>query len=373
VTFSTRERRLLVALVVLAIVFLALQIAAVVGTAVARIADVLLIFIAAWAFAYVLAPLVDRLDRRTALNRTGAVLVVYAGIAVVLAGVLALALPAFADQLAGFAARTPEYTERADRAVLDFQNGLAARGVHLNIVDVYDALPGRLGEAAGRFAADALGFVSAIATVLFNVLLVLIIAFVMLIDGEALWRRMIAPLSRPLQSEAELFRVSADRAFGGFVRGSLLLGLIYGTGTFAILAALGVPFSGVLAVFSGLVVVIPIFGPLLAMVPALAITALGATDRLLYVFGLIVLFQQVALNVIGPRIMSRSIGIHPLFIFGALLLGSRIAGFWGVLLAMPIAGIIGTFVRYGLEVTQGHRRRTDAAAIMDDPPAEAAR
>ena len=72
-TLSKRERRLLVALVVLAIVFLALQIAATVWVAVARIADVVLIFIAAWAFSYMLAPLVDRIDRRTPLNRTGAV------------------------------------------------------------------------------------------------------------------------------------------------------------------------------------------------------------------------------------------------------------------------------------------------------------
>ncbi len=367
-TLSKRDRRLLYALVVLAIVFLALQIAAAIWVAVARIADVVLIFIAAWAFSFILAPLVDRLDRRTALNRTGAVLLVYAGIAIVLAGVLALLLPAFADQLAGFAERAPDYTARSARAVVEFQEGLAGRGLRLNVVDVYNALPGRIGEAAGTFAADALGLVSATATVLFNVLLVLIIAFVMLIDGDALWQRLVAPLSRPLQSEAELFRVSADRAFGGFVRGSLLLGLIYGTGTFAILAGLGVPFSGVLAVFSGLVVVIPIFGPVLAMIPALAITALGATDRLPFVLILIVLFQQVALNVIGPRIMSRTIGIHPLFVFGALLLGSRIAGFWGVLLAMPLAGMLGTFVRYGLEVTQGRRRRTDAAGIMDEPP-----
>lgn len=359
-------------LVVLAIVFLALQIAGTVWVAVARIADVVLIFIAAWAVSYLLAPLVDRLDRRTPLNRAGAVLVVYAGIAVVLAGLLALALPAFADQLAGFAARTPEYTARSERAVTEFQDALAARGLRVNLVDIYDALPGRLGEAVSAFAADALGVVSATATVLFNVLLVLIIAFVMLIDGEALWRRIVAPLPRALRSEAELFRASADRAFGGFVRGSLLLGLIYGIGTFVILTGLGVPFSSVLAVFSGLIVIVPIFGPVLAMIPALAITALGPADRFLFVFVLIVLFQQVAFNVIGPRIMARSIGIHPLFVFGALLLGSRLAGFWGVLLAMPIAGILGTFVRYGVEVTQGRRRRTEAAGLMNDPPVEEA-
>lgn len=371
-TLSRRERRLVVILVVLGIVFLALQIAATLWVAIGRIADVLLIFIAAWAVSYLLAPLVDRLDRRTPLDRTGAVLLVYAGIAVILAGVLALALPAFAEQLSGFATRAPDYSARAGQAVVDFQDDLRTRGIRVNIVDVYDALPGRLAEAAGTFAADALGLVSATATVLFNVLLVLIIAFVMLIDGDALWRRLVAPLSKPLQSEAELFRASADRAFGGFVRGSLLLGLIYGAGTFLILAGLGVPFSGVLAVFSGLVVVIPIFGPVLALVPALAITALGATDRFLFVIILIVGFQQVALNVIGPRIMSRSIGIHPLFVFGALLLGSRLAGFWGVLLAMPLAGIIGTFVRYGVEVTQGRRRRTDAAGIMDEPAVQEA-
>jgi len=371
VTLSRRERRLVFALVILAIVFLALQIASAVWVAIARIADVLLIFIAAWAVSYLLAPVVDRLDRRTGLNRTGAVLVVYAGIAVMLAGLLALVLPAFADQLTGFATRSPEYTALAGRAVVDFQSDLAARGIRMNVVDIYDALPGRLAEAAGTFAADALGVVSATATVLFNVLLVLIIAFVMLIDGDAVWRRVVAPLPKPLQSEAELFRASADRAFGGFIRGSLLLGLIYGTGTFVILAALGIPFSGILAVFSGLVVVIPIFGPVLAMVPAIAITALGATDRLFFVLILIVLFQQVALNVIGPRIMARSIGIHPLFVFAALLLGSRLAGFWGVLLAMPIAGILGTFIRYGIEVTQGRRRRTDAAGIMDEPAEEA--
>jgi predicted PurR-regulated permease PerM len=76
------------------------------------------------------------------------------------------------------------------------------------------------------------------------------------------------------------------------------------------------------------------------------------------------------LNLIGPRLMSEVIGIHPLFVFLAILLGARIAGFWGVLLAMPIAGIANTFMRYGLEVARGRRARTEAHLIEEAAPRE---
>src|SRR5207247_1029539 len=85
--------------------------------------------------------------------------------------------------------------------------------------------------------------------------------------------------SPELRSEAELLRQSADRSFGGFIRGSLILGVIYGVATLAILVALGVPFAGVLAVFSGLTMIIPFFGPIIAEIPVLVVTLRGAPAR----------------------------------------------------------------------------------------------
>jgi len=206
----------------------------------------------------------------------------------------------------------------------------------------------------------------------FDLLLVLIIAFLMLLDGDALWNTFTGMLSEALRSEAELLRMSTDRSFGGFIRGSLILGVIYGLATLLILVAFSVPFSSVLAVSSGLFVVIPFFGPILALVPVLVITLLGAPGTLLPVAILSILLQQVMLNVVSPRIMSKSIGIHPIFVFFSLLLGSKIAGFWGVLLGVPVAGVINTFIRYAVEVNSGRRRRTEAAALMEDAPIEAA-
>ena len=369
---STRERQLITTLVVLLIVLATFQILADLTDVLSRVADVVIIFVAAWALSYLLSPLVNRIDQRTILNRALSVVVVYIGIAIVLAGTLALAVPGLVGQLNDLIVRAPEYGDRAAREVVALQLRLEQAGLPVNVTDLYGQVPAKISQIAGSIAADALGFVSATASVLFNFTLVLIIAFIMLIDGDALWRRFIAALSPELRSEAELLRQSADRSFGGFIRGSLILGLIYGVATLLILVPLGVPFAGVLAVLSGLTMIIPFFGPIIAEIPVLAVTLLGAPDVFIWVLVLTIALQQVVLNVIGPRIMSSAIGIHPIFVFLALLLGSRIAGFWGVLLAMPVAGIINTFVRYGFQVAQGRRGRTEASSLIEESDAAAA-
>jgi predicted PurR-regulated permease PerM len=369
---STRERQLITTLVVLLIILATFQILADLTDALSRVADVVIIFVAAWAVSYLLSPLVNRIDQRTILNRALSVVVVYIGIAFVLAGTLALVVPGLVSQLNDLIVRAPEYGDRAAREVVALQQRLEGAGLPVSVTDLYGQVPAKLSQIAGSIAADALGFVSATANVLFNFTLVLIIAFIMLIDGDQLWRRFIAALSPELRSEAELLRQSADRSFGGFIRGSLILGLIYGVATLAILVPLGVPFAGVLAVLSGLTMIIPFFGPIIAEVPVLAVTLLGAPEVFLWVLVLTIALQQIVLNVVGPRIMSNAIGIHPIFVFLALLLGSRIAGFWGVLLAMPVAGIINTFVRYGFQVAQGRRGRTEASTLIEESDAAAA-
>ncbi|MEK6208496.1 MAG: AI-2E family transporter [Chloroflexota bacterium] len=369
---STRERQLLTTLVVLLIILATFQLLSYVTDALSRVADVVIIFVAAWAVSYLLAPLVNRIDERTILNRALSVVVVYIGIAFVLAGTLALAVPGLVSQLNDLIVRAPEYGDRAAREVIALQQRLEAAGLPVNVTDLYGQVPAKLSQIAGSIAADALGFVSATANVLFNATLVLIIAFIMLIDGDRLWQRFLGALTPELRSEAELLRQSADRSFGGFIRGSLILGVIYGVATLIILVALGVPFAGVLAVFSGLTMIIPFFGPIIAEIPVLAVALLGAPDVFIWVVVLTIILQQLVLNVIGPRIMSNAIGIHPIFVFLALLLGSRIAGFWGVVLAMPVAGVINTFVRYGFQVAQGRRARTEASTLMDEADAASA-
>ncbi len=331
---------------VLLALYLGMAVFAQAWRAIAEVADVVLIFVAAWALSYLLSPIVQRLDSATVLNRTLSVVVVYIGIAIVLAAAGALLIPALSGQLTDLATRAPEYGDRAAAAVVSLQATLASIGINADIAGLYGSLPVRIGDIAGSYASNIVGVISATAGVFFNLTLVLIIAFLMLIDGDALWQRFVAALPAGRRGEAELLRESADRSFGGFIRGSLLLGTIYGIATFLVLVVFRVPFAGVLATFSGLTMIIPFFGPIIAIVPVIAVAAVGAGDRLLWVFLAMLVLQQILLNVVSPRIMSRNIGIHPIFVFLALLLGAKLAGFWGVVLAMPLAGVLNTFAQY---------------------------
>ena len=372
VRLSAREHQLLQVLVVLAILYLAIQVFAFGWIAVAQVADVILIFVAAWALAYLLSPLVNRIDARTPLNRTLSVVVVYIAIALVLTLIGLLVVPPLVAQLNDLVTRGPEYGERASQLAASVQATLERIGIRVDLATFYGTLPQRFGDLAAAYAADILGVVSATAAVFFNVSLILIIAFLMLNDGDTMWHRFTRALSPELASEAELLRHSADRSFGGFIRGSLILGLIYAVATIVILVPLGVPYAGVLALVSGLTMIIPFFGPIIAMIPVIAVTFVGAPDRLLIVFILVLAVQQVLLNVVGPRIMSRSIGIHPIFVFLALLLGAKLAGFWGVFLAVPVAGIINTFLRYTYELAAGRRTRVQASTLIEEREARAA-
>jgi len=357
------DRQLLRVVGVLLAIYLAMQVFAQAWSAVGTVADVLLIFVVAWAVAYLLAPLVRRIDERTPLNRTLSVVVVYIGLAIVIVGGLSVVLAPLTQQAADLVQRAPDYAERSTQAVLAVQTTLNDIGVHVDLTELYGTLPQRLGAIAGSYASDIFGVVSATAGVFFNLTLVLIIAFLMLIDGDSLWRSFILRLPIDRRREAELFRESADRSFGGFIRGSLLLGAIYGIATLIILVVFGVPFAGVLSIVSALTVIIPFFGPIIAMLPVFGVTAVAAGDRLLWVVIATLVLQQVALNVISPRIMSKSIGIHPLFVFFSLLLGAKVAGFWGVVLAMPIAGILNAFVQYTYDRVSGPPAVADEALV----------
>ena len=107
---STRERQLITTLVVLLIVLATFQILADLTEVLSRVADVLIIFVAAWAVSYLLSPLVTQIDQRTVLNRALSVVVVYIGIAFVLAALLALAVPGLVAQLNDLVTRAPSST-----------------------------------------------------------------------------------------------------------------------------------------------------------------------------------------------------------------------------------------------------------------------
>ena len=169
-----------------------------------------------------------------------------------------------------------------------------------------------------------------------------------------------------LRSEAELLRYSADRSFGGFLRGQLILGFAYGVIVLIAFLILGLPFAVLLAVSSGLLMVIPFFGAIIATFPPVLVALTQSLELAVGTFIAVAVIQNVMTNFVGPRLMAQTVGIHPLLVFAALLVGARVAGLWGVFLALPIAGILNVFARYALEVASGRRARTEASRMLSE-------
>ena len=360
------ESTLRIAALTLAVVALALWILAAVEQLFERIADVALVFILAWALAYLLAPAVVWLERRARFGRLPAVLVVYAALVVGLVAALALVVPVIVVQLSGLVTTAPAYGEALTARVLQVQRELDARGVHVDLETIYAAIPERLAATAAAIASQSVAIVGATLNLLLDVTLIAIVAFFMLIDGERLWLDLLTVLPPDLRSEAELLRYSADRSFGGFLRGQLILGFLYGLVVLIALVLLKVPYAALLGLVSGLLMVIPFFGGIIATFPPVLVALTQSLELGLWTFLAIVVIQNVMTNVIGPRLMAQTVGIHPLLVFAALLVGAHVAGLWGVFLALPVAGILNVFARYAVEVAQGRRARTEASRMLSE-------
>lgn len=362
------ERRLLRVLLVLGVIAVSLWLAWMVLGALAVVADVVLVFVLAWALAYLIHPLVRLLRDRAGIPQTISVALVYAALIGLIAVALGLLAPVLATQVASFVERAPQLGEQMGEQVRGLDRSLARAGIDVDLAGLYASLPERAATLLAERFADAFGFVGGLLTAMVQATLVLILSFFMLIDGSRLWRGLVALLPPALASEAQLFRHSADRSLGGFLRGQLFLGLLYGVLTWILFAIVGLPFAVLLAVVSGALMVIPFFGAIAAVFPPLLVALPGGLQLTLVTLAGVIVLQNIVVNVVAPRVLARTVGLHPLFVLLAILLGARLAGFWGVFLALPVAGVMNVFFQYFVQLAQGRRERTEAALMLEAEP-----
>jgi predicted PurR-regulated permease PerM len=185
-------------------------------------------------------------------------------------------------------------------------------------------------------------------------LLVLIISFSLLVgrnyfsggNGQprsTIWRK-VPP------SWYEFYRrllQSLESNFGVFLGGQLTVAVIYGILVGLFMSILGFPYTVTTACVCGLLMVIPFFGGPLSLLPPLLVSVGGKTERpIILLLIVLFVFQTVLLNVVLPKLVGGKAGIGPLMTLFVLLAGAQIGGIFGVLLAVPLAGVIKNMVEY---------------------------
>jgi predicted PurR-regulated permease PerM len=206
-------------------------------------------------------------------------------------------------------------------------------------------MPKVINSAATSAVATSTTLVGAVAEVVLDVILILILSFYIMLDGDRLAAAIVATLPPNWIPDAQLLRTHIDTIFGGYLRAQLIIAAVYGALTWLVLALVGQANGFVFALIAAVLMLIPFIGPILAIAPPLMLVLLQAPASklvvsLIVVLGLLIVAQQITMQIIAPRVMSAQVGLHPLVLFAALLVGARESGAWGALFAVPIAAVL---------------------------------
>lgn len=345
---------------------------------------ILLPFVAGMAVAYFLDPVCSRIQA-WGVSRTLATALVTALFFVVVIVLVAFTAPLVYGQILEFVDRAPAYVEALRQRAgpwLEIVSGQVAEGLATdNGREVGQAASQYVG-AALRWAASALGEVlgglAAFANLVSLIVLTPIVAFYLLRD----WDRIVRKVDGWLPcAHADVIRQQArevDRILAGFVRGQatvcVTLGLGYGLG----LTAVGLDFGFVVGLFTGFISFIPYFGMLIgfALGIGIAFAQFDSFLPILLVAAVFVAGQVIEGYFMTPKLVGGRVKLHEVWIIFALLAGGVLFGFVGVLLAVPIAAVVGVLSRFligqylqsSLYMDRPHGEGGDAASHDNSPP-----
>ncbi|TIO84496.1 MAG: AI-2E family transporter [Mesorhizobium sp.] len=314
---------------------------------------ILLPFVAGMALAYFLDPVADRLQR-LGLSRLMATVVILIAFIVVVVLALVILVPVLATQMADFARKLPEYLTRLQSLITSFDPRWLEQRFGVNAGSLRDGLNSLLTSGFSLLTTVFTSIWSsgvALVSVVSLFVVTPVVAFYMLLD----WDRMVAVVDSWVPRDyVETVRALArdiNTATAGFVRGQgtlcLVLGAMYATG----LTFTGLNFAILIGFFSGLISFIPYVGSLTGLVLAVGVAFVQFwPDWAMVVLVACVFFvgQFIEGNILQPRLVGKSVGLHPVWLMFALFAFGALFGFVGLLIAVPASAAIAVLVRFAI-------------------------
>lgn len=282
---------------------------------------------------------------RKGAPRIVAVALLYALIFGSIFGVAYAFFPPLLKETASFSTQLPQYLDAIN--VDELLNNNIVNSAR-EVVDGVPTFQEQITQIQNIFTATSAGAFKALAGIFggvmsFVLIVVLSIYFSVQETGVDDFLRVILPVEYQKYG-IDLWKRSQVK-IGLWMQGQLLLSLIAAVLTYLWLAILGVPYAFLLAIFAAMAELIPVFGTYIAAAPALAIAfSVGGIPMALAVLGGFVVINQLQSNLVYPLVVKKVVGVPPLLVIIALIVGWQLAGFLGVLLSVPISAAIAEFV-----------------------------
>lgn len=302
-------------------------------------------FAYALVLAYLLAPLVDRLEHK-GVNRVAAILFLYAGLTALLALLILSVVPLTIAELDTFADMVPSYTEEVSNRLNQMQRFYYRCSLPAGLRQVADETIQRVEDTLLKYVRSVAEFIVSLFSHVLGIVIAPILAFYMLRDLRQIRESLFALLPDDRNRDIKHLSRELDAVLSGFIRGHLLVSLIVGVLSFFGLTLLHVDFALLIGIVAGVFDIIPYFGPVIGALPAIIIALLESPLKAIYVAVLFLAIHQLESTVISPKILGERVGLHPLSVIFAILVGGQIAGIVGILLAVPVTAALKVFLSF---------------------------
>ena len=314
---------------------------------------ILLPFIAGMAIAYFLDPVADWLERR-GLSRTMATLLILVAFVLVFALALTILIPIIVNQFNDFLQQVPGYVEQFQKFITNTQNSIVPQWIRNQAGTIKDNFSTIMSDGVS-FVAGLFGQLWSSGKALVNIVSLMVVtpvvAFYMLLDWDRMIAKVDAWIPREHVSTVRQIAREIDQAIAGFIRGQgslcIILGVYYGVG----LSLVGLNFGLLIGMFAGMISFIPYVGSLVGLFLAGGVAIVQFWPDYPWIALVLAVFftgQFLEGNILQPKLVGSSVGLHPVWLMFALFAFSVMFGFVGLLIAVPAAAACGVLVRFAL-------------------------
>lgn len=309
-------------------------------------ASIVLVVFLAWLLAFVMSPLVSWLQVRLDAPRGAVVVVTYLVVLVVIGFALFYTGAALTQQVAELAERFPETQAGILATLAEWERSLAFGRLEISLTDLFNGAVAQVGRLGEELLTQAEGIAAVTIATLGSLVVIIVLSLYMVMDSERILGRLRALVPRHFSDELDLFERSTVRAFGGFLRAQLVLAAVQGLLVAVVGTLFGIPYLFLWASTSVLLMLIPFFGPPLALIPPIIGALLYGGDGAIPATIILIVVQTILVNWLQPRLMRGALGLHPILVLVGLLIGAQVAGVWGALFGIPIIAVLWVFVSY---------------------------
>ncbi len=309
-------------------------------------------------FAYLFIGLVDSLQKYVH-SRALAVFIVYFGVTGVCIVGVVLVIPALIGQVTQLLNTTyqqiPQWVESLTKTVVPLQHRLDEAQVQIKVIDIISSLVASIPhiEVGMLFTRLSDMAVSTMTWIMYG-LSILVVSFYFLLDGYRMKNAVIRLFPKQHQMFLAFMATDLDQSLQAFFRGQIVLGLGFGALMVAVFSFLGVHFALLLGIVLGIWEIIPVIGPTIGFLPVLIAVGIDGMDlvpgnRIMQLTVVFLVFQGLQWlkdNIVAPRYIGNVIGLHPVVIFLAIMIGAKLDGMLGIIFALPAACAINVFMAH---------------------------